>query len=59
MKKLLLVLFIVLGAFTVRAQDTLTFLQYNLLNYGNFTSYCTTTNNNVSRKNGYIGTIVH
>ncbi len=59
MKKLLLVLFIILGAFTVRAQDTLTFLQYNLLNYGNFTSYCTTTNNNVSRKNGFIGTIVH
>jgi len=59
MKKFLLGLFIVLGGFTVRAQDTLTFLQYNLLNYGNFTSYCTANNNNVSRKNGYIGTIVH
>jgi endonuclease/exonuclease/phosphatase family metal-dependent hydrolase len=59
MKKFLLGLFIVLGGLTVRAQDTLTFLQYNLLNYGNFTSYCTQNNNNVSRKNGYIGTIVH
>ena len=59
MKKFLLGLFIVLGGFTVRAQDTLTFLQYNLLNYGNFTSYCTANNNNVSRKNGFIGTIVH
>jgi len=59
MKKLLLWLFIVLGGLTVRAQDTLTFLQYNLLNYGNFTSYCTSINNNVSRKTGYIGVIVH
>ncbi len=59
MKKLLLWLFIILGTLTAKAQDTLTFLQYNLLNYGNFTSYCTSANNNVSRKNGYIGTIVH
>jgi len=59
MKKLLLGLFIVLGALTVRAQDTLTFLQYNLLNYGNYTSYCPSSINNVSRKTGYIGVIVH
>ncbi len=59
MKKILLILFIALGAFTVRAQDTLTFLQYNLLNYGNFPSYCPSSINNVSRKTGYIGVIVH
>ncbi len=59
MKKLILGLFIFFGAFVLRAQDTLTFLQYNLLNYGNFTSYCTSNNNNVARKTGYIGVIVH
>ena len=41
------------------AQDTLTILQYNLLNYGNNTSYCTQNNNNVSTKDGYIKTIIN
>lgn len=59
MKKFLLGIFIVLGAFSLRAQDTITFLQYNLLNYGNFPSYCPSSINNVSRKTGYIGIIVH
>ena len=59
MKKLLLWLFIILGALTAKAQDTLTIMQYNLLNYGNFTSYCTTSNNNVDRKTGYDAIIVH
>jgi endonuclease/exonuclease/phosphatase family metal-dependent hydrolase len=59
MKKLLLWLFIILGTFTAKAQDTLTFLQYNLLNYGNFPSYCPSSINNVARKTGYIGVIVH
>lgn len=40
------------------AQDTLTVLQYNLLHYGNFTSYCTTANNNIDDKDGYIRTII-
>lgn len=38
--------------------DTLRVMQYNLLNYGNNTSYCTTTNNNIEDKNGYIRTIL-
>ena len=38
--------------------DTLKVMQYNLLNYGNNTSYCTSTNNNVNDKNGYIRTIL-
>ena len=59
MRKLLLAIFIVLATFALKAQDTITFLQYNLLNYGNFTSYCTSSNNNVKRKTGYIGVIVH
>jgi hypothetical protein len=61
MKKVLpiILLSFVLFSFLAKGQDTLTFLQYNLLNYGNFTSYCTSSNNNVARKTGYIGIIVH
>ncbi len=40
------------------AQDTLTIEAYNLTNYGNYTSYCTEDNNNMSTKTDYIKTIV-
>lgn len=40
------------------AQDTLTVMQYNLLNYGNFTSYCTESNNNLDSKDEYISTLI-
>ena len=33
-------------------------MQYNLLNYGNNTGYCNTSNNNIDAKNGYIRTIL-
>jgi len=39
------------------AQDTLTVMQYNLTNYGNYTSYCTSTNNPIASKDGYFKTI--
>lgn len=58
MKKLLLFL-ILLSVSQLFAQDTLTFLQYNLLNYGNYTSYCTAENNPVDEKDGYINTIIN
>ena len=58
MKKILL-WFFVLGFLSANAQDTLTVMQYNLLNYGNYTSYCPSNINNVAQKTGYIGTIVH
>ncbi len=35
---------------TVPAQQQITYMQYNLLNYGNFTSYCTESNNNLEAK---------
>ncbi len=41
------------------SQDTLTYLQYNLLNYGNITSYCTEQNNNITEKDQYISTILN
>lgn len=40
------------------AQDTITVMQYNLLNYNNYTSYCTTVNNNVVNKDAYLQAII-
>jgi hypothetical protein len=42
----------------VKSQDQLKVMQYNLLNYGNITSYCTATNNLMSDKESYLRTIV-
>ena len=39
------------------AGDTLTMMQYNLLYYGTTTGFCTTTNNNLADKDGYMRTI--
>ncbi len=52
---LFLFLFLSFGLF---AQDTLTVLQYNLLNYGNITSYCTNSNNNITDKDEYLKKII-
>ena len=43
----------------ISAQDTLKVLQYNLLNYGNNTSYCTQINNNINEKDEYIKTLIN
>lgn len=51
------ILLIVFGLYT-SAQDTLKIMQYNLLNYNNYTYYCTATNNNVTNKDGYLQTII-
>lgn len=48
-----------LFSWTLSAQDTLKIMQYNLLNYGNVTSYCTSSNNNLSAKNTYLKTIIN
>lgn len=40
------------------AQQSVIYMQYNLLNYGNFTSYCTSSNNNQDAKDGYLKTIL-
>ncbi|MFH1119905.1 MAG: T9SS type A sorting domain-containing protein [Bacteroidota bacterium] len=57
MKKLL-TLFLITPALIAHSQDTLKIMHYNLLNYGNYTSYCTTENNNHEEKDGYIRTII-
>ncbi|MGB3618203.1 MAG: hypothetical protein WBA12_08790, partial [Catalinimonas sp.] len=51
-----LLLFGLSGSLT--AQDTLRVLHYNLLNYGNFTDFCTASNNNLNQKNRHLRTIV-
>lgn len=38
--------------------DTIQFMHYNLLNYRNITSYCTSSNNSPSKKDDYMSTIV-
>ncbi len=51
--------FFVLNVFLLKGQDTLTIVQYNLLNYGNYTSYCTTGNNNINDKDNYLKEIIN
>ncbi len=58
MKKIILWI-LLLGFVSANAQDTLSVLQYNLLNYGNYTSYCTSNNNKYTTKDNYIKTIIH
>jgi len=41
------------------AQDDIKIMQYNLLNYGNITSYCTNTNNSMIAKEGHLRTIIN
>ncbi|MBC8321029.1 MAG: T9SS type A sorting domain-containing protein [Bacteroidetes bacterium] len=55
--KIILTIFL-FAATTLFAQDTLTVMHYNLLNYGNYTDYCTTINNNINEKDEYIRTII-
>jgi hypothetical protein len=59
MKKFLVFSIIIISFLKGFSQDTIVVLQYNLLNYGNFTSYCTSYNNNVAKKDGYIKTIIN
>lgn len=52
----LLMLFLV-GWCALSAQDTISVMHYNLLNYGNTTTYCTQTNNNINDKASAMGII--
>ena len=60
-KNKIFITFILLLGFTLSASaqnTTLKVMQYDLLNYGNNTGDCNTSNNNVNDKNGYIRTIL-
>lgn len=56
-KLLYLILLIFLHS-GLAAQDTIRYMQYNLLNYGNIESYCSATANPTELKDGWIRTIV-
>ena len=58
MKKLIIISALILIGFNLSAQDRVKVMSYNLLNYGNTTSYCTQTNNSILAKNGYNATII-
>jgi len=58
MIKLFLLTILTAVYFQTTAQDTLTVMHYNVLNYGNYTSYCTSANNNHEQKDLYLKTIV-
>ncbi len=58
MKRTILIIFSLFYCLWVYSQDTVKMMQYNLLNYGVNTSYCTTSNNNVDYKNHCLSTII-
>ncbi|MDI6833843.1 MAG: T9SS type A sorting domain-containing protein [Bacteroidales bacterium] len=58
MKKIILIIALSLLYSIVYSQDTIKVMTYNLLNYGFYPNYCTTSNNNVSNKNEYLKTII-
>jgi len=43
---------------TANAQDSLKIMQYNLLNFGNITDYCTVSNNNPVSKTAWLKTLI-
>ena len=57
MKKIILALVLFLS-FELCGQDTMRIMHYNLLNYGNFTDYCTINNNNPDEKNIWLKIII-
>ena len=58
MRKLYIIIFTILSL-SLYSQDTLQVMQYNLLNYGNYTSYCPSSSNNVNTKNVHLKTIIN
>lgn len=58
MRRIFTLVFFMLFAVLLSAQDTIVVVQYNLTYYGLYTSFCTEQNNNVATKTDYIKTIV-
>lgn len=57
MKKLFFVYFILIGLYSF-SQNKIKLMSYNLLNFNNYTSYCTNENNSYVAKAIYLKTIV-
>ena len=57
MKKTIITIAVIVLCARATAQDTITIMQYNLLNYGNITSYCPADSNTVPDKNAWTKTI--
>lgn len=61
MKRLLYasLLVVLMPCFSIaQMKDTLSIMHYNILHYGNYFGGCTTTNNNVADKDGYLKDII-
>ena len=58
MRKGIIIFLLITFFINVNGQDTLTVMQYNLLNFGNFTSYCTLSNNDPGEKIAWLKTII-
>ncbi|MBN2777527.1 MAG: T9SS type A sorting domain-containing protein [Bacteroidales bacterium] len=58
MKKCYFIIVTVLLSLTVFSQGRIKVMSYNLLNFANYTSYCTQENNPHEDKAGYLATIV-
>ncbi|MGQ9847144.1 MAG: endonuclease/exonuclease/phosphatase family protein [Bacteroidales bacterium] len=59
MIKYFLVIAVIFFSLVSKSQDTLTVMTYNLLNFNNYTSYCTSSNNNLTNKIAYLKSIIH
>jgi hypothetical protein len=57
MKRFLILLFLFLAIKAFPANDTISVMQYNLLHFGNFTSYCNLSNNDPEEKKVWLKTI--
>jgi hypothetical protein len=57
MRKLLFIL-VLMPFFVSAQQETIKVMHYNLLNYGNVTSYCTNQNNNIQDKDDALKEII-
>lgn len=58
MKQLIVSILFIASFFNSISQQTIKVMQYNLLYYGEITSFCTATNNNVDDKDVHLKTIV-
>lgn len=57
--RILFTTLVLLFGFKLYSQDSIVVMQYNLLNYGNYTGFCNASNNSHVTKDGYLRTIIN